>query len=68
VLIQKCFHVCVWSFRGTHSDSNWYLVVAEVSERLSASKSARQEFDMERFGRKELNLMAVMQTKGHVFI
>jgi hypothetical protein len=42
-------------FRVSHSDTDYYLVVAKGMERLSASERATPEFDMERFNLTKLN-------------
>jgi len=39
----------VQSFRGADSDTDHYLVVAKVSERLALSKQEVHKFDGERF-------------------
>jgi hypothetical protein len=39
----------VQSFKGAECDTNHYLVVAKVKERLAVSKQAAQNFDGERF-------------------
>jgi hypothetical protein len=47
--------VDVLSFRGTDCDMDHYLVTAKVRKRLSVTKRAAQNFDMERFNVKKLN-------------
>jgi hypothetical protein len=42
-------------FRGDDCDTDHYLVVAKVRERLAASKPAPQKMDTERFNVKKLN-------------
>jgi hypothetical protein len=58
VLIDRRWHssiLDVRSFRGTDCDTDQYLVVAEVRERLSARKQAAQKTDVERFNLKKLS-------------
>jgi hypothetical protein len=45
----------VRSFKAADCDSDHYLVVAKVRERLVANKQTSQRFDMERFNLKKLN-------------
>jgi hypothetical protein len=45
----------VRSFRGADCNTDHYLVVAEVRERLAVSKRAMQKFDMEKFNLKKLD-------------
>jgi exonuclease III len=45
----------VRSFRVADCDSDHYLLVAKVRERLAANKQRSQRFDMERFNLKKLN-------------
>jgi NADH:ubiquinone oxidoreductase subunit D len=45
----------VRSFRGADCDTEHYLVVAEVRERLAVSKQTTHKFHVERFNLKKLN-------------
>ena len=49
----------VCSFRGADCDTDHYLVVAKVRERLAVSKQAAQKFDGERFNLGTLNDLEV---------
>jgi hypothetical protein len=47
------------SFRGADCDTNHYLVVAKVRERLAVSKQIVQKLDAERFNLKKLSELEV---------
>jgi phosphomevalonate kinase len=51
----------VRSFRTADCDSDYYLVVAKVRERLAVNKQRSQRFDMEKFYFKKLNDVEVKE-------
>jgi hypothetical protein len=51
----------VQSFRGADCDTDHYLVVAKVRERLAVSKQVAQKFYVERFNLKKLSELEVMK-------
>jgi hypothetical protein len=58
-LIDKRRHsniLDVCSFRGADCDTDHYLAVATLRERISVSKRARQKFHLERFDLKKLGV------------
>jgi len=44
-------------FQGSYCDTDQYLVVADVSERMTVGKQATQKFYVERFNLRKLNEM-----------
>jgi hypothetical protein len=52
-------YIFLRGFRGADCDTEHYLVVAKVRERLAVSKHAAQNFDGERFNPRELNDLEV---------
>jgi endonuclease/exonuclease/phosphatase family metal-dependent hydrolase len=58
ILIDRRRHSSILddrSFRGADCDSDHYLVVAKVRERLAVSKRMVKKMDVERFNLKQLN-------------
>jgi hypothetical protein len=57
ILIDRRWQSCILdarSFRGADSDTDHYLVVEKVRERLAVSKQTTETFHMERFNLKKL--------------
>jgi len=62
VLIDRRWHSSVLdvrSFRGADCDTDHYLVIATVRERLAVGKQAAQRFDGQRFNLGKLNKLEV---------
>jgi len=58
VLIDRRWHSSVLdvrSFRGADCDTDHYLVIAKVRERLAVGKQAAQRFDRQRFNLRKFN-------------
>jgi len=49
----------VYSFREANCNTDHYLVVSKVRERLAVSKQAALKFDVERFNLRKLNELEV---------
>jgi len=62
VLIDRRWHSSILdlrSFRGAKCDTDHYLVVAKIRERLAVRKRAAQKFDGGRFNLRKLNDLEV---------
>ena len=63
-MIERRWHSSVLgvrSFRGADCDTDHYLVVAKLRERLAVHKQAAQKFEGERFNVRKLNELEVKE-------
>ena len=61
-MIDRRWHSSVLDvqrFRGADCDTEHYLVIAKVRERLAVGKQAAQRFDRQRFNLRKLNELEV---------
>jgi hypothetical protein len=66
ILVDRRRHsnvLVVRSFRAADCDSNHYLVVVKVRERLAVNKQSSHTFHMERFNLKKLNNNFVLRSQ-----
>ena len=71
ILIEKGYHSSVLdvrSFRAAECDTDHYMVVANVRERLAISKQAAQRFDGERFNPRKLNGLEVRTNRSAALV
>ena len=64
ILIDRRRHTSILdvrSFKGADCDTDHYLVVAKLRERLAVRKQAAQMFDGERFNLRKLNELGVKE-------
>ena len=62
IFAERRWNSCILdvrSFRGADCDTDHYLVVAKIRERLAEIKDATQELDVERFNPRKVNGLLV---------
>ena len=62
ILIDRRWHLSILnvrSFQGADRDTDHYLVVVKVKERLAVSKQTEEKFDVERFNLRKLSELQV---------
>ena len=60
-LCNSVTYIVLYIYRGADCDTDHYLVVAKLGERLAVRKQAAQKFEGERFNLRKLNELEVKE-------